>query len=52
MGFSLDFSGMDEKQVKDVLLTGQEVIRMILENDPNTDTELARTLWDKAHTKV
>jgi hypothetical protein len=51
MGFSPDFSNMDAGQLRNTLEAGREIIRMLLENDSNTDNELAATLWDKAHTQ-
>jgi hypothetical protein len=51
IGFSPDFSTIDAAQLRKVLTSGREVIRMILEDDPETEDEFAAELWDKAHTQ-
>jgi len=51
MGFSPNFDDINSVQLRSVLTSGREVLRMILDNDPETEDELAATLWDKAHTQ-
>lgn len=49
MGFSPDFSSIPSAKIREVLVSTRELIRMTLEDDPETDNPLAATLWDKAH---
>ena len=51
MGFNLDFSSVDAANIRVALISGQEMIRMVLEDDPKTDNMIVRSLWDKAHNK-